>query len=208
MSAETSDEQDWRLQAELAVADASGALRDVLARLRDGKVVEEIETSVPRDVVITHDGKLLFAYAADEDTLRQARQAIAQVLARDGIQAQVRIGHWDEDVGEWVQVDPPLGASERAASDRARQDAQAPETRTLVASSGKLVRREFEQTMREWAARLGLECEIVEHPHLLSTQVAFTVTGPHHKVEEFAHGLKAEEWATIRTELPVLTSPL
>lgn len=208
MSAQSSEEQDWRLQAELTVADAPGALRALLTRLRDADVVAKIETRVPQDVVITHDGRLLFAYAADRQTLAQARQAIEQVLAADGIRAQALIAHWDEDVGEWAQVEPPPAERERAAIERTRLDAQAPQTRTFVASSGKLVRAEFEQTMRGWASRLGLECEIVEHPHLLSTQVAFTVSGPRHKVEEFARGLKAEEWATIRTELPVLASPL
>jgi hypothetical protein len=78
----------------------------------------------------------------------------------------------------------------------------------MVAISGKLVRREFEQTMREAAAQLGLKCEIVEHPHLVRTQVAFTVTGPKRKVDEFARSLEAEGWAYVRTELGVASSPL
>ncbi len=62
--------------------------------------------------------------------------------------------------------------------------------------------------MLEWAAKLGVECKIIEHPHLLTTQVAFTVTGPRRKVEEFSQGLGAEERATIRTETGVMLSPL
>jgi hypothetical protein len=53
-----------------------------------------------------------------------------------------------------------------------------------------------------------LECAIIEHPHLLTTQVAFTVTGPKRKIDEFSRGLTAEEWATIRTERTVMLSPL
>ncbi len=78
----------------------------------------------------------------------------------------------------------------------------------MVAVSGKLVRGEFEQTMREAADQLGLTCEIVEHPHLLRTQVAFTVTGPKRKVDEFARDLEAEGWAFVRTELGIAASPL
>jgi hypothetical protein len=62
--------------------------------------------------------------------------------------------------------------------------------------------------MREWAQRLGLECEVVEHPHLLTTQVVFTVTGPRRRIDEFVEGLRAEGWATIRTETAVMLSPL
>jgi hypothetical protein len=78
----------------------------------------------------------------------------------------------------------------------------------LVALVGREIREEFEQSMRGWADRLGLRLEIVEHPHLLDSQVAFTVSGPARKVEEFATGLAAEERQTIRTERTVMLSPL
>ncbi|MGO9760598.1 MAG: hypothetical protein ACLP1Q_04975 [Solirubrobacteraceae bacterium] len=210
METELAGEQDWRLQAELEVADPRGALRELLGRLRggDGDVVREIEATVPHDVVITHDGKLLFAYAAEEATLAAARSAIEGVLARDRIGASVRISHWDEELEKWRQTDPPPTAAERELEVAAEHDADAIETRTLVVSSGKMIRAEFEQSIREWADKLGLECSIVEHPHLLTTQLAFTVTGPKRKLDEFAKGLAAEERATIRTETVVMSSPL
>jgi len=205
---ERTTEQDWRLEAELEVADARGALHDLVGRLRGPNLVKEIEATVPHDVVITHDGKLLFAYAADEATLTAARTAIEGVLRRDGIKASVRVSHWDDELDEWHQTDPPATAQEKRAEDAAKRDADAIETRTMVASSGKLIRAEFEQSMREWADKLGLECKIIEHPHLLTTQVAFTVTGPKRKIDEFSRGLKAEEWSTMRAETVVMMSPL
>jgi hypothetical protein len=205
---ESTADQDWRMQAELHGVQARGVLADLVGRMRGPDVVKEIEATVPRDVVVTHDGKLLFAYAADEATLAAARSAIEEVLRRDGIEASVRVSHWDDDREQWRQTDPPLSAEEQQADDAAERDAEAIETRTLVASSGKMIRVEFEQTMREWADRLGLECAIVEHPHLLTTQVAFTVTGPKGKIDEFSRGLREEEWATIRAERSVMLSPL
>ncbi len=201
-------EQDWRMEAELDVAEARGALHELIGRLRGPDMVKEIEATVPRDVVITHDGKLLFAYAADEATLAAARSAIEGVLQRDGIGASVRVSYWDDELEKWRQTDPPLSAQEQQLEDAAERDADAIETRTLVVSSGKMIRVEFEQSIREWADRLGLECSIVEHPHLLTTQLAFTVTGPKRKIDEFSRGLRAEEWATIRTEGSVMLSPL
>jgi hypothetical protein len=211
MPADASESHDdWRLKAELEVADAGGALHTILGRLRgsDADVVKEIEAAVPHDVVVTHDGKQLFAYAADEATLREARRAIEAALAREAIAASVRVSRWDDGLDEWLQTDPPLDAVERQQADASRKDAETIETRTLVASSGRLIREEFEQTMDAAADRLGLECEIVEHPHLLSTQIAFTVTGPRRKLDEFSRGLTAGEWATIRTETGVMASPL
>lgn len=78
----------------------------------------------------------------------------------------------------------------------------------MVAGAGKEIRAEVEQTMREWADKLGLRCEVIDHPRLLTTQVAFTVTGPKGKIDEFTEGLRAEELATMRTERAVILSPL
>lgn len=58
------------------------------------------------------------------------------------------------------------------------------------------------------AVELGIECKILEHPHLLTTQVGFTLAGSKRKVEEFAQGLTAEERATFRTDRAVMLSPL
>jgi hypothetical protein len=205
---ERAGEQDWRMQAELDVPQAGGMLRELIGRLRGPDVVEEIEAKLPREVVITHDGKLLFAYAADRTALAAARSVIEAVLAEDGIGASVRVSHWDDGREKWLQVDPPPTAEERQSEAAAERDGNTLETRTLVVSSGKMIRVEFEQSVREWAERLQLQCTIVEHPHLLTTQLAFTVTGPKHKIDEFARGLRAEERATIRTEGAVMLSPL
>jgi hypothetical protein len=204
----TQPQQVWRMQAELAQAHASGALAGLFGRLRGPDVVGEVTSSVPDDVVVTHDGRLLFAYAADEAALAGARRALESVLEREHVDASIRVSHWDDELDRWIQTDPPPDAAELAAESAARREADEIQTRTLVVSSGKLVRGEFEQTMREWAERLALECRIVEHPHLLSTQIAFTVTGPRRRLEEFERGLRVEEWATIRTETHVMVSPL
>jgi hypothetical protein len=202
------EQQDWRLQVTFDADDVRGVLQRLLGRLRGPDVVKEIEATVPHDVVITHNGRLLFAYAASEAGLAAARSAIENVLRQDGIEASLRVGHWDGELDDWHQTDPPLTASEKQADEAAYRDADAIETRTVVATSGRGVRAEFERTMRGWADRLGLQCEIVEHPHLITTQVAFTVTGPKRKIDEFAQGLVAEGWAYVRTDNAVLLSPL
>jgi hypothetical protein len=227
-------EQDWRLKAELdptvgagraggaggmeGAGDMGGALEHLLGRLRGGlrgdsdaggsDVVHEARAAMPHDVVLTHDGKLLFAYAADQETITAARRALESVLSHDEIKASIYISHWDEDLDAWRQIDPPSSGSERVREEAAVRDAETIETRTLVASSGKMIRAESEQSMLEWAGKLGVQCTILEHPHLLTTQVGFTISGPKRKLDEFAEGLKAEEAATIRTERAVMMSPL
>jgi hypothetical protein len=203
-----SEDQGWRLKAELHAVDTRGALDHLLGRLRGPDVVEEVDAAVPHDVVITHDGKLLFAYAETESVLTAARAAIEGVLRRDGVKASICVCHWDEQLDEWRQTDPPLTADEKRIDEAAERDAEALETRTMVASAGKLIRGSFDQTMLDWAEKLGLQCKFIEHPHLLTTQVAFTVTGPKRKIDEFAQGLKAEEVSTMRAERAVMLNPL
>jgi hypothetical protein len=203
-------EQDWRLKAELHTVDLQRSLHKIVARLRGSDdLIEEIKTVAPHEVVITHDGKLLFAYAATEQALTAARDAIESVLSSEGIEASVYLSHWDDHYDRWLQTDPPL-SDEETRGEQAEESAEdAVEKRTLVAHSGRMVRAEFEQTMRECADRLGLECRLIEqHPHLLTLQVGFAVTGPKRKVDEFAQALEAEGWAYVRTETGVMASPL
>jgi hypothetical protein len=209
MSIVDPDQKDWRLQAALALDDPKPSLGSLLQRLRGGPaVIGEIESSVSPDVVITHDGKLLFAYAASAPALARARAAIESALREDGVGASIHISHWDDELDDWRQIDPPLSESEQRDRERSDRAAAATETRTLVASVGREIRGDFERSLQISAAELGVECELVEHPHLLTTQVAFTVTGPHRKVAQFAAGLQAEERATIRIGRDVMASPL
>jgi hypothetical protein len=203
------EDQDWRLQVELDVEDSRSALDRLVGRVREPDVVGEVEQAVSHDdVAITHDGKLLFAYAASEATLASARATIEDILRRDGVEARIRVSHWDEELDAWRQTDPPPTDQQVRTEEAVEREGERIETRTMIASSGKLVRDSFEQTMSDWARRLGVECAIVEHPHLLTTQVAFTVTGPKRKIEEFAQGLNAEGTATMRSERAVIFSPL
>jgi hypothetical protein len=109
---------------------------------------------------------------------------------------------------EWEQVDPTLAGDARSEREAARRSEETVQTRTLVALAGREVRGEFEETMTAWAQRLGIECRIEEHTNLLSTQVAFTVSGPARKLDEFAEGLRAEGTATMRVERGMMLSPL
>jgi hypothetical protein len=203
-----SEDQDWRLKVELDAEDRRSALEHLLGRVRSPDVIADVGEAVPHDVAITHDGNLLFAYAASEAASRTARCAIEAVLRRDGLGGNIYVSHWDERLDDWRQVDPPLSGEAQHTAQAAERDAEKVESRTMIASTGKLIRAEVEQTMRAWADKLGLQCEVMEHPHLLTTQVAFTVTGAKRKIDEFAEGLRAEELATMRAERSVMLSPL
>jgi hypothetical protein len=178
--------------------------------------VSEVEARVSDEVVVTHNGERLFAYSEKRASIEAARCAIESVLRRHGVRAELRISRWDQEAARWWQVDPPGGDFERRvqetakwlAENAAERDSGTVETRTLVASAGKFIRVQFEQTMLAWAHKLGLECEMLEHPRVLTTQVAFTVTGPKRKVDEFWRRLVDECWETIRRQQQTMQNPL
>jgi len=203
-----SDDKDWRLEAALDSNDRPNALDRLLEWAQGPRVAKDAGEAVPADVVITHDGDRLFAYAPTEAELSAARRALETVLRSDGVAAKICVSRWDSGLDEWLQVDPPLTAEAKRTEESVDMRGAHVESRTMVASTGKMIRAEVEQTMREWAEKLGLECEVIEHPHLLTTQLAFTVTGPRRKIDEFADGLRAEELATMRAERAVMMSPL
>jgi hypothetical protein len=202
------DEDNWRLRVELEHEQKRRALDHLLQRVRSRELADETGVTVSDDVAITHDGNLLFAYAATDGALAHARKAIEVALREDGIGWSDVVSRWDERLDEWLQVDPPLIGAAKAAEEARERGEEEVESRTLIARIGKLVRSEVEQTMQDAAAKLGLECELHEHPHLLDSQVAFTVRGPRRKVQEFAQDLREEELMTMRIERQVLLRPV
>jgi hypothetical protein len=201
-------DQDWRLQAHLDSPASHSALQGLLGHLRGPHVISDVKAAVAPDVVITHNENTLFAYAASEDALAQARGAIEAALQSDGVPASIVLSRWDEQFDRWLQTDPPPTAEEKLSEQNRESAELTVETRTLVASVGKMIRPEVEQTMTAWAQKLGLKVELIEHPHLLTSQVAFTVTGPKHEIDEFRRALNEEERQTIRAERQVMVSQL
>ncbi len=199
------DDQDWRLRADLA--DPAG----LHARLRDAHHFEhELQPLISHDVVLSYDEDTLFAYASTREAISATRRAIEHQLASDGLAATLRIAHWDDDlgdVGDWHDVDPPPDgagrtreAAERDEHTAHQADGARAETRTVAITSGRMVRTWFEKTVADEARELGVELSIVEHPHLLTTQIAFTLTGPTSKVDTVVEDLAARAGAVTRLE--------
>jgi hypothetical protein len=193
-------DEDWRLQVDLA---GSTNPKHLLRELRNpGAAQGTPRAPVGDDVVLTHDGSTLFAYAASEDSLNATRRAIETALSGGGNGATMRTSHWEQARLTWHQTDPPLAEDEPGSPQHVGENDVT--TQTLVCSVGKLIRPSFEQIMSEAARDYELKCDIVEHPHLLSTQVAFHLTGSQRSIAEFAECLKSEARSTIRVDAGLL----
>jgi hypothetical protein len=204
------EDQDWRLRADLA--DPAGFHE----RLRGARHFEhEMEPLVSQDVVLSYDDDSLFGYANTQQAIMAARVAIEHQLARDGLSATLVVSHWDAALGEfgdWHQVDPPLDEDGLERETREREERTADEvrderveTRTVAITSGRMVRNWFETTVADEAREAGVELSIVEHPHLLTTQIAFTLTGPTAKVDGVIEDLRNRAGQATRLETAYLT---
>ncbi len=200
-------EEEWRLRLDFhASTDLDGFLR----RLRDPSAdfEEDPGSALGDHVVLTHDGSTFFAYTSSERALANARGTIESALREEHRHADVRVSYWDETQHDWLQTDPLLTPEEQEEQARATDERETranrantkPETRSVVCVTGKLIRKAFERQMVSFAEGIGLRCEIVEHPHLLSTQIAFQVTGPRSAVEQFATYLASEARASSRID--------
>ncbi len=201
------DEQDWRLRADIDDA------RGLLGRLREAHHFEhELEPLISHDVVLSADDDRLFAYANTREAADEARRALEHQLASEDHTAVVTVSHWDDDGVVWRQVDPPPGADEleRERVHDEQHEAELErgarvETRTVAITAGKMARNWFETTVADEARDLGVELSIVEHPHLLKTQIVFTLSGPSAKVDEVIDDMQARAGATTRLETAYLT---
>lgn len=200
-----SDHEDWRLTADVE-AQVEGTL-ERLVDLADRPTGHE-QLGLSADAVVTHNADQLFVYAGSRPSMDAARQAIEHALAQEGVKPRIVITRWDDETGAWQRVDPPPNEDEQRAAAAERDSAQQSETQTFVCKVGRGVRRDLEDSMSDWASRLGLRCEIVQHTHFMTTQMAFTVTGPHHRVEEFRDGLRAESVSTMRSGALLGLEPL
>lgn len=196
----SSKDRDWRLEFELAVGSHSdrlyGGLRDDLGD----------------EIVLTHNGARFFAYSATDEQLRSARALVDVATWEHGLAKPPMISRWEPELLIWRQIDPPISdqqaraQSRRAAAERERERAQEPRLkgpsieRTVAAVVGKPVRKSFEAEMLQLARSLGLGCEIVEHPHLLTTQVLFNLTGERRDMQLFESQLDRAARAKMRID--------
>ena len=61
--------------------------------------------------MVTRDGSRLFAYASSEEEARAAERAIRELVAEDGLTAELTVTRWHELEEAWKDVSLPLPAT-------------------------------------------------------------------------------------------------
>ena len=185
-------DQDWRLRVDI---NDPSALHE---RLRSARHFErELDPLIADDVVLSHDDDTVFAYTNTSASIEEVRRAIEHQLAQDGLTAEVGVAHWDDPSATW------LAPGEAPPAPPPADDTIV--TRTFVETAGKLVRKYFEEVISADARERGVKLSIVEHRHLLTTQIAFTLTGPASEVESLIADIQADASSITRFESASLT---
>ena len=196
------DDQDWRLRVDI---DDPSALH---ARLRGAHHFErELDPLIADDVVLSYDDDTVFAYANSSASIEEVRHAVQRQLAQDGLTAETHVAHWDDGSGTWLA---PGEAPPHRASPVGDASSEPPAdgpivTRTYVETSGKLVRNYFENVVAGEAKSRGVKLSIVEHPHLLTTQLAFKLTGPYSAVQAVIDAIQSDAGTVTLFESANLT---
>jgi hypothetical protein len=186
------DDQDWRLRVEI---DEPSAFH---ATLRGAWHFErELDPLIADDVVLSHDDHTVFAYASTSAAIEDVRRAVEHQLAQEDRHGAVRVDHWDDPSETW------LAEGEQAAPLPPVDNTIV--TRTLAETSGRLVRDYFETIVADDARGRGVTLSIVEHHHLLTTQIAFTLTGPASAVNDVIETIRAQAGSLTQLESANLT---
>ncbi|HST54989.1 MAG TPA: hypothetical protein VLJ42_03715 [Solirubrobacteraceae bacterium] len=224
MAARDSNDENWRLRADIHGLDGREHrdrhehLDRLIKRLREDS--SGLAGGLRDQVLMTHDGNTLFGYAFTLTELRSILSAIEAQLASDGRAATITLAHWDAAESKWQQLDAsglPIqggeaecegeGERERAGVDGESQSgsdgdvsASTAAERTFVVVVGRLERNAFEWDIVNYITAHDLSYRMVEHRHLLSTQVAFHVSGPAEKLDELDRYIKREARRTFRVD--------
>ena len=97
--------EDFRVEVELDDEAHGYPLRE---RLRALNLDDEARERLGRNVVVTRDGSRLFAYTSTEEQAREAERIIAELLAAEGLTADLAVTRWHPVAEDWRDAAVPL----------------------------------------------------------------------------------------------------
>jgi hypothetical protein len=102
----------WRLSATLSDDDA----RRLLERLREHEVDDAVRSRLGGAVAVSGEGNVVYAYADTADAIHEAESLVRNVLAENGVEADMRVDRWHDLEQSWEDESVPLPqtAAERA----------------------------------------------------------------------------------------------
>lgn len=119
---------EFRVEVELDDDEHGYSIRE---RLRALDLDDDVRDRLGSSVLVTRDGSRLFLYAASEEQAREAERVVRELVAEDGLTAEVAVTRWHPAEEEWKDASIPLPATpeEEQAEEAARDATEAEEAR-------------------------------------------------------------------------------
>jgi hypothetical protein len=97
--------EDFRVEVDLDDEAHGYPLRE---RLRALKLDDDARDRLGEDVVVTRDGSRIFAYTSTEAQAREAEGVIRELVADEGVTAEIGVTRWHPVAEEWREASLPL----------------------------------------------------------------------------------------------------
>jgi hypothetical protein len=111
--------EEWRVEVDLDDERHGFPLSE---RLHARHVDEDARERLGGRVIVTRDGPRLFLYTASAAGAREAERVVRDLLAADGLTADVAITRWDEAADDWRPPSEPAGAEPEAGAGHVDHD--------------------------------------------------------------------------------------
>lgn len=93
--------EEWRAEVELREAGHELSLGE---KLRTLDLDDEARERLGGSVIVTRDGSRMFLYAASEQAAREAGRVISELVADEGLEADVAVRRWDSGDHAWEDI--------------------------------------------------------------------------------------------------------
>jgi len=111
-------EDEWRVEVDLDDEQHGFGLSE---RLRAHDLDDEARARLGRRVIVTRDGSRLFLYAASEENAREAERVVRELVAADGLTAEVAVTRWHPVEEAWKDASIPLPRTEAEEREERRR---------------------------------------------------------------------------------------
>ncbi|HXF00327.1 MAG TPA: hypothetical protein VN458_08260 [Solirubrobacterales bacterium] len=112
--------EEWRVEVDLEDEQHGLTLSE---RLRTLDLDDEARKRLGDRVIVTRDGARMFLYAATEDQAREAERVAGDLVAAEGLSAQIALTRWHPDQEAWKDPSVPLpDTDEERAAERQRHE--------------------------------------------------------------------------------------
>lgn len=93
--------EEWRVEIDLS---EEGHGLSVGELLRSHDIDDEARDRLGGDVIVTRDGSRMFLYAGSEDAAREAGRLAGELIAAEGLEAEIEIARWDSGDHAWEDI--------------------------------------------------------------------------------------------------------